>query len=335
MMRLATFNLENLDDAPGAAPPLEARLPLLRDQLARLDADVVCLQEVNATRTEPRPAPRTLSALDTLLAGTPYEGFHRAHSTLPDGPGPLDVQNLVILSRHPIAWRRQYWHDLMTPPSYASVTADPPPDSAAPAPPAPVGWDRPTLHAAIEVGGRLLHVLNLHLRAPLAAFIPGQKQGAFAWRTVPGWAEGFFLASLKRTGQALEARLAIDRLFDQAANDDAWIAVCGDMNAGLREMPLRILRGETEDTGNGALASRALIPIDQTAPEQRRYSVLHGGRPAMLDHLLISRPLLRWFQGVEIHNEALGDELAGYAAAEASPESYHAPVVATFDLPGG
>jgi len=63
--------------------------------------------------------------------------------------------------------------------------------------------------------------------------------------------------------------------------------------------------------------------------------VLHGGRAAMLDHVLISRPLLRWFRSVEIHNEALGDELAGYAAVEASPESYHAPVVAEFDLPGG
>lgn len=327
-MRLATFNLENLDDAPGARPPLGARLSLLRGQLARLDADIVCLQEVNATRTAPRPAARTLSALDTLLAGTPYEAYHRACSQLPDGKGPLDVQNLVILSRHPIAWRRQYWHDLMAPPSYAAVTATPP----GPAP-APVGWDRPTLHAAIEVGGRLLHVFNLHLRAPLAAFIPGQKQGAFAWRTVPGWAEGFFLAAIKRNGQALEARLAIDRLFDEAAGEAPWIAVCGDMNAELREIPLRILRGETDDTGNGQLSGRTLIPIEQTAPEQRRYSVLHGGRASMLDHVLISRPLLQWFKSVEIHNEALGDELAGYAAVEASPESYHAPVVAEFDLP--
>ncbi|MEE8333332.1 MAG: endonuclease/exonuclease/phosphatase family protein [Alphaproteobacteria bacterium] len=329
-MRLATFNLENLDDAPGVAPPLDARLALLRGQLARLDADVLCLQEVNATRHAPRPAPRVLSALDTLLTGTQYQDFHRACSALPDGSGPLDVQNLVILSRFPVAWHRQYWHDLMTPPSYAAVTADAPGDS-----PAPVGWDRPTLHAAIEVGGRLLHVLNLHLRAPLAAFIPGQKQGAFAWRTVPGWAEGFFLAAIKRNGQALEARFAIDRLFDEAVGAEPWIALCGDMNADAREMPLRILRGEVDDTGNGALASRMLIPIDQTAPEQQRYSVLHGGRAAMLDHVLISRPLLQWFKGVEIHNEALGDELAGYAAVEASPESYHAPVVAEFDLPGG
>jgi hypothetical protein len=173
-------------------------------------------------------------------------------------------------------------------------------------------------------------VLNLHLRAPLAAFVPGQKLGHFAWKTVPGWAEGFFLAAIKRTGQALEARLAIDRLFDDDA--DALVALCGDMNAELREMPLRILRGEEEDTGNGALAGRVMIPLERAAPESRRYSVMHGGQPSMLDHLLVSRALLRHFREVEIHNEALGDELAGYTMVQRSPESYHAPVVASFDL---
>ena len=34
----------------------------------------------------------------------------------------------------------------------------------------------------------------------------------------------------------------------------------------------------------------------------------------------------------DIHNEALTDELVGYAAVTASPVSYHTPVVAVFDL---
>ena len=44
-LRIATFNLENLDDSAGAAVPIEARLRVLRPQLARLEADVLCLQE--------------------------------------------------------------------------------------------------------------------------------------------------------------------------------------------------------------------------------------------------------------------------------------------------
>jgi exonuclease III len=43
-MRMATFNIENLD------LPVEARLPVLRPALERLEADIVCLQEVNGQR---------------------------------------------------------------------------------------------------------------------------------------------------------------------------------------------------------------------------------------------------------------------------------------------
>lgn len=327
-MRIATFNLENLDDAADSGPALDERIRILRPQLERLDADVLCLQEVNAQRDGPKGTPRTLRALDRLLSGTAYAAFERAFSQLADGRGPLDVQNLVILSRYPIAWSRQIWHTLVPPPGHAPVTAVP-----TGAGDAVVRWDRPALHAAVRLDdGRLLHVFNLHLRAPLAAFVPGQKEGPFVWKTVQGWAEGFFIAAMKRSGQALEVRLAIDGLFDE--DGDAFIALCGDMNAELREMPLRILRGEEEDTANGALAGRVMIPLERAAPESRRYSVLHGGLPSMLDHVLVSRALLRYFRTVEIHNEALEDELVGYAAVRKSPESYHAPVVAEFDLRG-
>lgn len=323
-MRIATFNLENLDDRPGLKPPLEARIRILRPQLDRLAADILCLQEVNAQRPGGKVTARSLQALDRLLEDTRYGSFHRVHSLQRDGHGLLDVHNLVILSRYPIAWHRQYWHDLAAPPSYAPVTAEPAVGEAA-----PVEWDRPALHAAVELpDGRLMHVIDLHLRAPLAAPIPGQKEGQSTWKSVPGWAEGFFLAAIKRSGQALEARFAIDAVFDR--DRDALIAVCGDMNAGLREMPLRILRGEEADTANGLLADRVMFPLDRAAPESRRYSVLHGGLPAMPDHLLVSRALLRHFDHVEIHNEALEDELVGYATVRKSPDSYHAPVVAEF-----
>jgi endonuclease/exonuclease/phosphatase family metal-dependent hydrolase len=324
-VRLATFNLENLSDAPGVDPPLEARIRILRPQLERLDADILCLQEVGAER-DGKGESRRLRALDALLRDTRYAAYQRVNSVLPDGRGPLDVHNLVILSRYPIATHRQYWQDLIDPPTYRLRTAEPGYER-----PVSIAWDRPALHAEIAVApGRTLHVFNLHLRAPLAAFVPGQKAGPFAWQSVPGWAEGFFLASIKRNGQALEVRFAIDRLFD--ADADAWIAVCGDMNAELNEIPLRLLRGEEEDTANGALAGRVMIPLERAAPESRRYSVLHGGRPSMLDHLLVSRPMMRYFREVEIHNEALEDELVAYTTVAHSPESYHAPLVATFAL---
>ena len=326
-MRVATFNMENLDDRPGVEPTLAERLVILRPQLERMSADIVCLQEVNAQKPPgDRRAPRTLRALDALIAGTAYEGFHRAVSHLRDGTGPLDVQNLVILSRLPIAWSRQYWHDLVTPPSYRPVTADP-----AAAEDQRIAWDRPLLHAAIEIGGgRLLHVFNAHLRAPLAAFIPGQKEGPFTWKTVRGWAEGFYLATMKRAGQALEARLAVESLFDD--DPEALIVVCGDMNAEAREVPLRIMRGDEEDTANGALAGRVLVPLERALPESVRYTVMHAGQALMLDHVLASRALLAHYRGIEVHNEALQDEVVAYASIHKSPDSFHAPIVAAFDL---
>lgn len=327
-LRIATFNLESLDDRPQAGGDFADRIAVLRPQLQRLRADVLCLQEVNA-RAEAKHGPRHVSGLDKVLVGTEYERFHRVVSLNRGGQRPADRHNLVVLSRLPILAHDQVWHDLVPPPAWRPTTAQPPPDA-----PQPVEWDRPVLHVALEApGGRRLHVVNLHLRAPRAAWLPGQKEHHGRWQSVAGWAEGFFLAAMKQAGQALEARLLVERLFD--ADPDALIAVCGDFNSTDREAPVRTIRGDEEDTGNGHLANRVLVPLERTLPESQRFSVIHHGHRIMLDHILVSRPLLGWYLGAEVHNEALGDELVSPATVWASPETYHAPVVAEFTVPKG
>jgi exonuclease III len=52
----------------------------------------------------------------------------------------------------------------------------------------------------------------------------------------------------------------------------------------------------------------------------------------MLDHIIVSRLILRYFRGAEIHNEALPDESGAFRQDTKFPESDHAPVVAEFDL---
>ena len=152
----------------------------------------------------------------------------------------------------------------------------------------PVRFDRPILITDIELpGGTALTVVNVHLRAPLAASVPGQKLEPFVWKSVGGWAEGTFLSALRRTGQALELRLLLEQLLDADAH--RLIAVAGDFNAEDHEVPLRIVIGAEEDTGNGALAGRSLVLLDRAIPEDRRWSVLHHGRREMLDHILVSR----------------------------------------------
>jgi exonuclease III len=48
--------------------------------------------------------------------------------------------------------------------------------------------------------------------------------------------------------------------------------------------------------------------------------------------MLISRNLLAYYGGSEIHNEILHDESVAFAIERKYPESDHAPVVATFDF---
>jgi len=324
-MRLATFNVESLDLPPRAKLPIEVRAEALRPVLARLDADILCLQEVNGQHVPDR-AERVLLALDLVLKGTPYASYERISTSGPDGLGVADVHNLVTLSRFPIRSRREVFHDLVPQPLYRMVTADPRPSE-----PEPVTFDRPLLAADIELpSGQLLTVINVHLRAPLAAAISGQKLSAFVWRTVGGWAEGYFLASMRRAGQALELRLLLEELF--AADPHRLIAVAGDFNAEDYDTALRIAIGAEEDTGNGALSARSLVLLDRAIPADRRWSILHHGRPQMLDHILVSRSLYGHVREIEVHNETLGDELVGFGKGSPSPGSYHAPVVVELAL---
>jgi len=117
--------------------------------------------------------------------------------------------------------------------------------------------------------------------------------------------QGFFRSSMKRVGQALETRMPIDTLFD--ADEDALIVVCGDFNADFDEVPVEAIRGDVENTGNEKLARRVMVPCERTIPEPARFSLLHLGKGRMLDHLLVSRTLLAYYKGSEIHNELLHD----------------------------
>jgi endonuclease/exonuclease/phosphatase family metal-dependent hydrolase len=217
-------------------------------------------------------------------------------------------------------------HSFFTPPSYRLKTAIPPEAEAR-----PIGFDRPTLVAHIEPpGGKTLAIINVHLRAPLAAPVPGQKLEPFVWSTVAGWAEGYFLSAMRRAGQALEVRLLLEQLFD--ADASGLIAIVGDFNAEDHEVPLNLMVGGEENTGNPLLAQRALVVLDRAVPTDRRWSVLHHGRRQMLDHILSSQALHGCFRSIEIHNEALSDELIGYARHISASASTHAPVVAEFDI---
>jgi len=323
-LRIASFNLENLDDQPHKKPTLDQRIALMRPQMRRLRADILCLQEVHGQ--EETGQPRRLLALDRLLEGTEYADFFRVSTKTADGSQVYDKRNLVILSRYPITQHKQYKHDYAPAPSYRKVTAVPPETESD-----EVSWERPILHATINANNHMIEVLNLHLKSKMPSKIPGQSIGRYGWKHASGWAEGFFLSSMKRVGQALETRMLVDTLFDQ--NEGALLVVCGDFNADADSVPVQAIRGDVESTGSAALSGRVLVPCERSIPESSRYTFLYRGRKEMLDHLLVSRGMLAHYAGTEIHNELLHDESVNSANDKKFPESDHAPIIASFFLP--
>ena len=294
-LRIATFNLMNLDDRRDQYPSLEERIPILRPQLVRLDADILCLQEVCGQHERGRKM--RLDAMNRLLECTPYEGYKRVNTIDPDTKEVFEHHNLVILSRYDIVEHDQYLHEYAPSPRYKKVTAIPEESEAK-----EISWERPILHAKVQLPNNMVvDVINLHLKSRRPTNIQGHKLSDRTWKTASGWAEGVFISSMKRIGQSLETRILIDNLFDE--DPCALIAVCGDFNEEFDEVSIEAIRGDVENTGNMDLAMRVMVPTERNIPEPARYSLLHNGKGKMLDHILVSRTMLAYFKGSEVHNE--------------------------------
>lgn len=317
-MRLATFNIDNLDLPSRGEVPFGKRVAALRPLLERVAADILCLQEVNGQHVREAPE-RRLVALDLLLEGTRYAAYHRATTRGTNGRGVASVHNLVTLSRFPIREDREVRHQYVGPLRYRETGGKG----------EPVLFDRPLLLTDIELPGeRHLDVVNLHLRAQRASLIPGEKVDSATWSTTSGWAEGYFISSLKRTGQALELRLLVDDILTREPG--RMIAVAGDFNAEDDETPVRLARAGEEDTGNARLAPRALTVLDRAVPAPRRWSEVYHRR--MFDHILASRALCERVLRVDVLNEELAAEEKAAGPEGVLATSCHAPVVADFDL---
>lgn len=304
--------------------PHPGHIVVMKPQIKRLRSHVVCFQEVHGQERDGQP--RALIALEQLLAGTSLEGAD-LRSTKPQGDAVYDKRNLVVASTLPVLGHAQVMNELVEKPSYKKLTAVPEEEAKL------IGVERPVLHVRVELpDGLPLHVINVHLKSKIPTNINGQKVDNYTWRSADGWAEGVFISSMKRMSQALEVRRLVDQIMNEAeaAGSEARIIVAGDFNAEPDEVPVLAIRGDVENTGNGDLAPRVLVPIEHTIPEPSRYTLLHHGKGELLDHMLVSRNLLAHNRGAEIHNEILHDESMAFAMDNKYPESDHAPMVATF-----
>jgi len=323
-MKIATFNMESFGEDKHDADALSPRLEALRPKILELDADILCLQEVNAQKLKGETA-RQFRALDLLLEETPYRNFHRATSERPSGKGPGDRHNLVILSRYPIrridSLYQSHAHPPLWQPSFASPAYEEP---------QAIAFDRPVLQTEIDIGAqRPLHLFGVHLRAPIAAMIRGCKRADRSWKTVSAWAEGYQMSVLKQTAQALELRLAVEEIFDR--DEEAQIVIAGDFNATGDTGTLRLLRADPDDTGSPHLAPRRLYQLDASLPPDQRKTVIHKGRGQALDHILASASMTHRTTGFKVFNVDLPDEVY-HADRDGYAGSFHAAMLAEFEV---
>ena len=312
-LRLATFNLEHLDYSPRREEIFTKRRAVLQPLLSQLEFDIICLQEVNGQKSHKR-SPRTLEALDHLLAETRYENYFVASSQHPKTQAPADIHNLVILSRWPIEDHQQIYHNLLPQWEWR-----PPSDSGVDPPTVIIKWDRPRLYARISLpNGLKLHVVNSHLRAPR----PVPTITARGLGSSRSWILGQFVAMMKREGQALETRLFCETIFDQDAQ--AQIAVCGDFNADLHDAPLQLLRGQQNEPET---SHRELFSLESRLNDNLAYSVIHAGKAKLLDHILTSQTLTKAWTKTTIYNQGLEDEVFAH---DPIIGSLHAPIVTRF-----
>jgi len=323
-MKIATFNMESFGDDRHDPAELAPRLDALKPKILELDADILCLQEVNAQKLKGETA-RQFQALDLLLEDTPYRTFHRATSERPSGKGPGDRHNLVILSRFPIAQVESLYQAHAHPPLWQPKTAEPPYDR-----PQTIEFDRPVLKVEIDIGtGKPLHLFGVHLRAPIAAMIRGGKRPDRSWRSISAWAEGYQLSVLKQTAQALELRLAVEELF--AADGEAQIVLAGDFNATSETGTIRLLRADPDDTGSPDLADRRLYQLDAALPPEKRKTVIHKGKGQALDHILASAAMTGLVTDVRVFNYDLQDEVYDSGNGDYAG-SFHAAMLAEFEF---
>lgn len=317
-LRVATFNLENL-----GLDNLPIRLPIIRRQIKRLNADVLCFQEVHADDRE-------FEAFDQVLDGLGYPNriFTVAKGKAGEQGLPYLFRNLVTVCRaeFKLSKEGQYCNDLISPLEYKKITAQPPEETAK-----EIMWERPILHGRItDENGLHLDIVNVHFKSQAPTDIKGQKDG-FKWLSARGWAEGFFVSALKRLGQALETRTLLDQIF--AERENPCIIVCGDYNAEPGEVTVETICGKVEYTENPALYDHQMVSCAKSIPEGKRYTLFFNGRPNLIDHILISPNLLMNLKFADIHNETLADETIRFRSDDKFPESDHAPFFCEFEFP--
>lgn len=321
---LATFNVRDFfdDEAPQVIADLDrgeytperrerarallaGKVESVAASLARLDADVVCLQEVKNERV----CRLVLEKLEGRIAGYP-------HVVVGGGQDARGIRT-AVLSRLPLAGEPvRHTRDAGAAGFCLPRVFETDPD------PAVHHFKRGLLEVPLTLpDGSRLTLYNVHLKSAYAIHPkPPASHGEVG--------EGLVRASLLRMAEALQVRRLVDRRLAERPGEH--VAVAGDFNEGPDSLLLRVVAGDVVDEIRRGLPG-ALFSVTAGIPADRRFTIVYRGRRELLDHVLVSRSLWSRFREARILNEAHYEPDACLRErSREGPDSDHAPVLATF-----
>ena len=298
MLSLATFNLK--DFFPQPPHEFAPKVACVAEMLARVDADVVALQEVGAPDT-----------LEALLSRLDRRGGYGAPIV-----GTADARGIrcALLSRVPVLRSRVHTAESLPFPVFQM--GDKPPFGAR------IPLRRGVVVAQID-GGALgaIDVIVAHFKSRRWVPLRDGSGNTVQPVTARDRADAELRSLVWRAAEALCVRGLVDEAL--AARPEANVAVMGDLNDGPDSTSVVVVRGSD-------LSSAA----DLVAPAQR-FSMLHQGERTQLDHILLSPALRAKLSSAHFFNEELREHASVATgvtpAAAPTNDSDHAPFVARFD----
>ena len=276
-IQFATFNVLNLalpgsrfysNQEPYSIAQYDAKISWLAQQLDRLDADVIGLQEIFSQE-----------ALKDVLART--KNYRDAHHLGCD-PLPRNGQlspNVAMISRLPVVGKPIYHLDL---PRNLSVSL---PDMAQPM----TQFTRPILQATLVLpGGRHLNAFVVHLKSKR----PDWRQGEL--EDDPYQHGLATLRSLLRRGtEALGLRYL---LTDHGLAGQTPLVVLGDFNDTADAVTTQIVMGSGwrgKAHFDERLYDCVRIQLHSNPLRNTGFSHVHDGAAETIDHILVSKELYR------------------------------------------
>jgi endonuclease/exonuclease/phosphatase family metal-dependent hydrolase len=310
-LSIGTFNVKDLlaaRDSDAARARLEEKLDWIARLVARLDVDVLGLQEVGSSEL--------VRALVRRLG--PTAGYGEPVMGTVDSRG----IGCALVARVPVVEARVHTADALAFPVFVEGDA------------APFGSRVPlrrgVVHARVD-GGAIgaVDVFVAHFKSRRPVPLRTAAGAVVTPVTCRDFAEGEMRALVWRASEALHVRGLVDAAVEARA--DARIAVVGDMNDAIGSAPLDTLLGARVAGKSGATRGAALHPCAERVPRARRFSVLHEDEPTQIDHVLVTGNLYARLAEVRFFNEELRQHPPVEPPSDLPTiDSDHAPLVARF-----